>query len=266
MNQVALHQPSVSPPTVEPETDIESEPEYDYAAEEAWLKKAAELCRRAAAGDLEARLLRIDAPGELGCMLRALNHLLDMTDAFVREATASLEHAGEGKFFRRVLLNGMLGSFRRAAQSINAATQQMDQKTQELARADARRARIAEDFGAATAIVTGLAQTTDQIGDLSTTIEKIASKTNILALNAAVEAARAGDAGQGFAIVAAEVKVLASQTADATRLITEQLGAIRAATGEVLKSIDHIRTVISSDSVEPTDPGSAQTSPARATN
>lgn len=62
-----------------------------------------------------------------------------------------------------------------------------------------------------------ISRTFTDIGNIISTIDDIASQTNLLALNAAIEAARAGDAGKGFAVVAEEVRVLASQSADAVR-------------------------------------------------
>jgi len=73
-------------------------------------------------------------------------------------------------------------------------------------------------------------------------IRDIAAQTNLLALNATIEAARAGEAGRGFAVVAAEVKSLASQTADATDRIVSQVGAIQGATTEVVDAIQNIAT------------------------
>ena len=219
-----------------------------------WIRRAALVCRAAAAGDLEQRLLRIDAGGDLGELLHAINHLLDMTDAFVREATASLEFASEGKFFRRVLLAGMLGSFRRAANSINAATSQMDSKTRELCAAEQRRATLAGEFERTLAVVNGLARESDQIGGFSKVISGIAAQTNLLALNAAIEAARVGDVGRGFTVVATEVKRLAAQTSDATKQIGDQVGSIQSATKATVDAIEHVRETLASDRAPAAEP------------
>lgn len=209
-----------------------------------WIREAAEVCQAASRGDLERRLLRIDASGDMGDLLRSINHLLDMTDAFVREATASLEYASKGKFFRRVLLEGMLGSFRRAARSINGATRAMDEKTQELRAAEKRRSALEGEFEAALKIVDGLRNTSNEIGEVMGVIKQIANQTNMLALNAAIEAARAGDAGRGFAVVAKEVKTLATETASATSSIQKQVKASQTATKDVVTALERIRSTI----------------------
>jgi len=81
-------------------------------------------------------------------------------------------------------------------------------------------------------VVTGLATAADRIGEITGLIGDIAAKTNLLALNASIEAARAGDAGRGFSVVASEVKSLANQTQLATHQISDQIVAMQSAVSD----------------------------------
>ncbi len=89
-----------------------------------------------------------------------------------------------------------------------------------------------------------LSNAAQRIGDVITLIEEIAEQTNLLALNATIEAARAGEAGRGFAVVASEVKELASQTAKATADIAAQITDIQDATETSAMAISGITTSI----------------------
>jgi len=64
-----------------------------------WVRQAASVCERARAGDLQARILGYSGDDDLGRLCTAINDLLDITDAFVRESRASLEYASQGRFF-----------------------------------------------------------------------------------------------------------------------------------------------------------------------
>ncbi len=212
----------------------------DHAHVNEWIREAARVCRAAAQGDLESRILRIDADGDLADLLHGINHLLDMTDAFVREATASLEYASQGRFFRRVLLTGMLGTFRRAAKSINTATESMGAQAQRLKEAEAKRSQLETEFQSTMNVVAGLEDASKQIGDVVRVISQVAHRTNLLALNAMIEAARVGEAGRGFTVVANEVKSLAQQTAGATSNIEKQVASIQSVTRDAVQAIERI--------------------------
>src|SRR5690606_2313324 len=93
--------------------------------------------------------------------------------------------------------------------------------------------------------VASLSESAARIDRVRQLITDIAEKTNLLALNAAIEAARAGDAGRGFNIVAPEAKDLAKQTADATQDIDRQIKAMEVDTDEVVQGTGTIENFIS---------------------
>ncbi|MFC7292477.1 methyl-accepting chemotaxis protein [Hirschia litorea] len=100
--------------------------------------------------------------------------------------------------------------------------------------------QTAEQTAEANGKMRQLAEAVAKIGDVVSLIADIAEQTNLLALNATIEAARAGEAGKGFAVVASEVKQLADQTARATQEISSQIGMIQGSTDETVISIEQI--------------------------
>lgn len=92
--------------------------------------------------------------------------------------------------------------------------------------------------------VGSLSTASERISEVIHLINDIAEQTNLLALNATIEAARAGEAGKGFAVVASEVKSLANQTARATQEIEEQVSAMQSATKGTVDAVNSIHTTI----------------------
>jgi methyl-accepting chemotaxis protein len=98
--------------------------------------------------------------------------------------------------------------------------------------------QIAQRVKGLSSTVELLGQRSDQIGAIIGTIEDIADQTNLLALNAAIEAARAGEQGRGFAVVADEVRALAERTTRATREIGDMIKAIQSETRGVVSAME----------------------------
>jgi methyl-accepting chemotaxis protein len=132
--------------------------------------------------------------------------------------------------------------------TVASASEELSSSISEIAQQAARSASVAqraEQRSRETSqTVRTLSEAAQRIGQVITLINTIAEQTNLLALNATIEAARAGEAGRGFAVVASEVKSLAGQTAKATEEIGAQIQQIQSATTGAVDAIQAIGATI----------------------
>ena len=176
--------------TAEAELRNELSGDVDQKKMGEWIRKIADVCERASHGDLEARLLNVDVGGDLERMIHAINGMLDYTDAFVRESKASLSYAAKGKFFRRVLLKGMTGTFKQTSQVINEATEEMHAQAIALEESKAERIAIADDLeGTVKGVSEIVASAATQLCASAQTLSSLAEQT-VLESDGASEASQ----------------------------------------------------------------------------
>lgn len=165
-------------------------------------------------GSVRAMVLSLgDAAGQLDGSAGALNALAHASGDQSRAAAASAAEAS--------------AAARAVATSVSTLSHSISSISASVEKQAALGAQARSTSGTGDDAVRRLALRTTDIADFTDRIRQIASRTNLLALNARIEAARAGDAGLGFAVVATEVKSLAEQTAAAAREIITLIDAMR---------------------------------------
>ena len=132
--------------------------------------------------------------------------------------------------------------------AVSAATSELTSSIEEISRQIAISNEKSEDAsqqaGQSVTLMGNLRKAVGEITEVVQLIQEIAEQTNLLALNATIEAARAGEAGKGFAVVASEVKNLATQTAQATERVSDRVAAIQKETDSASINMESVSKVI----------------------
>ena len=229
------------------------------------ISQVVDIARKMAAGDMTT-VIDSQSKDETGQLLRAMGEMTEkLSGALGKVALSSQQLASASNQLQSSAVQIATGAEEVAAQAGTVATagEEMAATSTEIAQnctsaaEGAKHAneaaaagaevveetvqgmgRIAEHVSVTAKTVESLGARSDQIGEIVGTIEDIADQTNLLALNAAIEAARAGEQGRGFAVVADEVRALAERTTRATKEISDMIKAIQQETKGAVQAME----------------------------
>ncbi|MEQ9328434.1 MAG: methyl-accepting chemotaxis protein [Rhodospirillales bacterium] len=195
--------------------------------------------------EIDARLVRAERRRKLTDQFRIdVKSVLDslgVSSGNLRRMSETMARLSEESNSRVVKVSEATNETSTNVQTVASATEELTASVREISGQTLNAADIAQSAVAeaenGSRVIGELAESAKRINEVVTLIQDIAEQTNLLALNATIEAARAGEAGKGFAVVASEVKTLANQTGRATEEISTQINDVRTRVEQAVASI-----------------------------
>ena len=187
-----------------------------------------------------------DGVTQIASAAEELSAVTEQTSAGVNSQKVETDQVATAMHEMAATVQEVARNAEEASEAAVAADQQAREGDKVVGEAIAQIEKLAIEVGHSTEAMGHLKRESDKIGSVLDVIKSVAQQTNLLALNAAIEAARAGEAGRGFAVVADEVRSLAQRTQKSTEEIEELIAGLQSGTQQVSSSMDSSRSLTDS--------------------
>jgi len=182
-----------------------------------------------------------DSVTQIASAAEELSAVTEQTSAGVNSQKVETDQVATAMHQMTATVQEVARNAEEASEAALAADQQAREGDKVVNEAIAQIERLANEVGHSTTAMGELKRESDKIGSVLDVIKSVAQQTNLLALNAAIEAARAGEAGRGFAVVADEVRSLAQRTQKSTEEIEDLIAGLQSGTQQVATIMDNSR-------------------------
>nr|WP_053214773.1 methyl-accepting chemotaxis protein [Pseudomonas sp. Q12-87] len=187
-----------------------------------------------------------DGVTQIASAAEQLSTVTEQTSAGVNSQKVETDQVATAMHEMTATVQEVARNAEEASEAAVAADQQAREGEKVVGEAIVQIERLSKEVGNSTEAMGHLKRESDKIGSVLDVIKSVAQQTNLLALNAAIEAARAGEAGRGFAVVADEVRSLAQRTQKSTEEIEELILGLQSGTEQVATTLDNSRNLTDS--------------------